>query len=392
LRVRRTVFGSEHEEFREVVRTFIAKECVPRQQDWEHNGIVDRDVWTKAGANGLLGIAVPEEYGGAGLTDPRYGAVITEELSRAGVGGFAIQLHNELLGPYLLDLTNDEQKARWLPGYVSGELITAIAMTEPGAGSDLRGMRTTAVRDGDHYVINGAKTFISNGIISDLVVLCCKTTTDGASSAISLIVVERGAPGFERGRKLDKVGGRAQDTAELSFVDARVPVANLLGEEGKGLHYLMRNLAAERLTIAIGAVAGAWRAQRLTHEYVRTREAFGSPIGAFQNTRFVLAALHARTLAVQSFVDACLIAHGARELTGEEAAAAKLLATELEFDAVDAGVQLHGGYGWMEEYPIARMYRDVRINRILGGSNEIMKEIIGRSLRLESPDATTSRP
>ncbi|WP_261571317.1 acyl-CoA dehydrogenase family protein [Frankia gtarii] len=381
--MKRTIFEPEHEEFRELVQTFITKECLPHIDEWERNGIVDRAAWTKAGEMGLLGLRVPEEFGGAGMTDPRYDAVITEELALAGVSGLALQLHNELLAPYMLDLTNDEQKARWLPGYASGEIITAVAMSEPGAGSDLRGMRTTAIRDGDHFVLNGAKTFISNGLISDLVVVAVKTQPQEQPTKLSLIAVERGTPGFERGRKLDKVGAHSQDTAELFFSDARVPAANLLGEEFRGMNYLMRNLASERLSIAISSVASARRAQQLTAEYVRSRKAFGTTIGSFQNTRFVLAALHARTQAVQSFVDTCLRGKLDGDLTIEEAAAAKLLASELEFDAVDAGVQLHGGYGWMEEYPIARMYRDVRISRILGGSSEIMKEVIGRSLALE---------
>jgi alkylation response protein AidB-like acyl-CoA dehydrogenase len=385
--VKRTVYEPEHEEFRQLVRTFVTKECLPYQDEWERNGIVDRSAWLKAGEMGLLGMSVPEQYGGAGMDDPRYDAIVTEELAGHGVTGLALSLHNELLAPYLIGLTNDEQKARWLPGYVSGELLTAVAMSEPGAGSDLRSIRTTAIRDGDHYVVNGAKTFISNGILADLVVVAAKTDPQQARGKLSLIVVERGTPGFERGRKLDKVGLHAQDTAELFFSDARVPVANLLGEENKGLNYLMRNLASERLSIAISSLASAWRAQRITAEYVRTRKAFGTVIGSFQNTRFLLADLHARSLAVQSFVDACLTAKLTGDLTVEEAAAAKLLASELEFDSVDTGVQLHGGYGWMEEYPIARMFRDTRITRIFGGSSEIMKEVIGRSLDLVDPAA-----
>lgn len=385
--MRRNIFEPQHEEFRELVKTFIAKECLPYVDKWEANGIVDREVWRKAGATGLLGIQVPEEYGGPGIDDPRYNIVINEELAGAGVSGLALQLHNELILPYLLNLTNEEQKKRWLPGFVSGDLVTAIAMSEPGAGSDLRGMRTTAERNGDHYVVNGAKTFISNGHISDLVLLCCKVKDAGGSSGISILVVERDAPGFERGRRLDKVGSKSQDTSELFFNDARVPVANLLGEEGEGLHYLMRNLAHERLSIAISSVAGAFRALELTKDYVRSRQAFGQSIGSFQNTRFTLADLTARAWMARSFVDACIAALMNGELTGEEAAAAKLCATELEFACVDAGVQFHGGYGWMNEYPIARMFRDTRITRIFGGSNEIMKEIIGRSLKLGAAES-----
>jgi alkylation response protein AidB-like acyl-CoA dehydrogenase len=384
--VRRTIFEPEHEEFRDLVKTFIAKDCLPYIEEWEANGIVDRGAWRKAGAIGLLGVQVPEEYGGAGIDDPRFNIVINEELAGSGVGGLALQLHNELILPYLLNLANEEQKKRWLPGFCTGELITAIAMSEPGAGSDLRAMRTTAERDGDHYVINGAKTFISNGHISDLVLLCCKVKGAAGSSGISIIVVERDTPGFERGRILDKVGGKAQDTSELFFNDARVPVANLLGKEGEGLHYLMRNLAHERLSIAISSTAGAFRALELTKDYVRSRKAFGQAIGGFQNTRFVLAELTAKAWMAQAYIDACIVALMAGELTGEEAAAAKLCATDLEFACVDAGVQFHGGYGWMNEYPIARMFRDTRITRIFGGSNEIMKEIIGRSLKLEASD------
>ncbi|CAJ61749.1 MULTISPECIES: acyl-CoA dehydrogenase family protein [Frankia] len=385
--MQRTLFEAEHEEFRELVRTFVTKECQPHHEEWERAGVVDRSAWRRAGEMGLLGLTVPEQYGGAGLSDPRFDVIVTEELAFGGITGLGLSLHNELLAPYLVGLTTDEQKARWLPGYCSGETVTAIAMSEPGAGSDLRGIRTTALRDGDHFVVNGAKTFISNGLLADLVVVAVKTDPGAGRGSLSLLAVERATPGFERGRKLDKVGLRAQDTAELFFNDARVPAANLLGEEHRGLHYLMRNLAAERLSIAVGSVASARRAQELTRQYVRSRTAFGTTIGSFQNTRFVLAALHARTLAVQALVDGCVQARIAGTLTPEDAAAAKLLATELEFDAVDAGVQLHGGYGWMEEYPIARMYRDVRITRIFGGSSEIMKEVVGRALRLDDPTA-----
>jgi acyl-CoA dehydrogenase len=375
--VRRQIFTAEHEAFRDLARTFIAKEVVPHHERWEAAGVVDRDVWLAAGRAGLLGLFVPEEYGGAGVTDRRYGAVLTEESSRAGASGPAFSLHNDIIGPYLTDLATEEQKRRWLPGFCAGEIITAIAMTEPGAGSDLQGVRTTAIRDGDEYVLNGQKTFISNGILADLVIVVARTDPAAGHKGISLIVVERGMPGFERGRNLDKIGLKAQDTAELFFADVRVPAANLLGEEGHGFAYLMRNLPSERLSIAVGAMAAAEVVFDLTLQYCKTRQAFGRPIGSFQHNRFVLAEMATELELGRTFVDRCLVEP---DLTAETAAMAKWWCTELQKRVVDRCLQLHGGYGYMMEYPIAKAYLDSRISTIYGGTTEIMKEVIGRSL------------
>ena len=375
--MRRQIFTAEHEAFRDLARTFLAKEVVPHHERWEAAGVVDREVWLAAGRAGLLGFFVPEEYGGGGVTDLRYSAVLTEESARAGASGPAFALHNDIIGPYLTDLATEEQKRRWLPGFCTGEIITAIAMTEPGAGSDLQGMRTTAIRDGDEYVLNGQKTFISNGILADLVIVVARTDPAAGHKGISLLVVERGMPGFERGRNLDKIGQKAQDTAELFFADVRVPAANLLGEEGHGFAYLMRNLPAERLSIAVGAMAAAEVVFDLTLQYCKTRQAFGRPIGSFQHNRFVLAEMATEMELGRTFVDRCLVEP---ELTAETAAMAKWWCTELQKRVVDRCLQLHGGYGYMIEYPIAKAYLDSRISTIYGGTTEIMKEVIGRSL------------
>lgn len=375
--MRRTIFTPEHDAFRELCRTFLAKEVVPNHARWEAAGVVDREVWLAAGKAGLLGYFVDEQYGGAGETDRRFSAVFVEESAKAGASGPAFSLHNDIIGPYLTDLTNEEQKRRWLPGFCSGELITAIAMTEPGAGSDLQGIRTTAVRDGDHYVLNGQKTFISNGILADLVIVVARTDPDAGHRGISLLVVERGMAGFDRGRNLEKVGQKAQDTAELFFADVRVPVANLLGPEGSGFLSLMRNLPAERMSMAIAGVAACESLFEQTLTYCKERQAFGRPIGSFQHNRFVLAEMATEIALGRTFVDRCL---AEPELTAETAAMAKWWCTELQKKVVDRCLQLHGGYGYMMEYPVARAYLDSRITTIYGGTTEIMKEVIGRSL------------
>jgi alkylation response protein AidB-like acyl-CoA dehydrogenase len=382
--MRRTLYGADHDAFRETVRRFVAKEIVPRHAEWEAAGIVPREFFTAAGAQGLLGWAVPEEFGGSGQVDFRFNAILNEETIGAGVAGSGngLLLVNDVCLPYFLDLATPEQKARWLPGIVSGELITAIAMTEPGTGSDLASIATTARRDGDHYVVNGAKTFITSGINADLVIVALKTDPTQRHRGMSLLVLERGMPGFERGRNLDKLGQHAQDTAELSFTDVRVPVANLLGEEGRAFAHLADRLPQERLGIAVAAVAGATAALRWTLEYVKSRTAFGQPVGSFQNTRFKLAEIATEVDIAQRFIDDCTLALNAGELTAVDAAKAKWWCTEMQGRAVDACLQLFGGYGYMNEYPIARLYADSRITRIYGGTTEIMKEVVGRDLGL----------
>ena len=380
--MRRTLFDDEHELFRASFRQFLDKEVVPNHERWEREGIVDKDLFRTAGAAGFLGFAAPEEHGGGGVRDFRYNLVLGEEVQASAVGaaGLGLTLHTDICLPYFLDLTNDEQKERWLPGICSGELVTAVAMTEPGTGSDLAGISTTAIRDGDHYVVNGSKTFITNGINADLVITAVKTDPGQRHAGMSLLVLERGMRGFERGRNLDKVGLHAQDTAELFFSDVRVPVENLLGTEGHGFRHLVANLPQERLSIAATGVAAARAALDWTLAYCKERQAFGQPIGSFQNSRFRLAELATEVEIGQSFIDRCVLALNAGELTAEEAAMAKLWCTELQGRAVDVGVQLHGGYGYMAEYPIARAYADARITRIYGGTNEVMREIVGRSL------------
>jgi alkylation response protein AidB-like acyl-CoA dehydrogenase len=380
--MQRTLFDDDHELFRSSVRRFIAKELAPNHEAWERAGIVDRELFRKAGAQGFLGMAVPEELGGGGVDDFRYNVVIAEEVQAADVGaaGLGWTLHNDICLPYFLSLCTDEQKARWLPGIASGELITAIAMTEPGIGSDLASMSTSAIRDGDHYLVNGSKTFITNGINADLVITAVKTDPSQRHAGMSLLVLERGMDGFERGRNLEKVGMHAQDTAELFFGDVHVPVENRLGDEGSGFRSLVGKLPQERLSIAITGVAAAARALELTLEYTRERTAFGQPIGSFQNSRFKLAEMATEVEIAQTFVDRCVLALNDGQLTAEEAAMAKWWCTELQKRTIDTCVQLFGGYGYMVEYPIARAYADARITTIYGGTTEIMNEIIGRSL------------
>jgi alkylation response protein AidB-like acyl-CoA dehydrogenase len=380
--VRRKLFDSEHDAFRASVRSFLEREAVPHHSRWEAAGVVDRELFEAAGTAGFLGIDLPEEYGGGGTRDFRFNLILGEEVQRAGLGGagLGLTLHNDICIPYFRDLADGQQQRRWVPGICSGELITAIAMTEPGMGSDLASMRATAVRDGDHYIVNGSKTFITNGINADLVITAVKTDPAERHRGLSLLVIERGMEGFERGRNLDKLGLHSQDTAELSFTDVRVPVANRLGEEGHGFALLMTNLAQERLSIAAAGVAAARAAFTWTIDYCAERQAFGEPISSFQNTRFSLATLATEIELGQAFIDRCVEALDVGELTPEDAAMAKWWCTELQGRAVDLGVQLHGGYGYMAEYPIARAYADARVTRIYGGTTEIMKEIIGRGL------------
>lgn len=380
--MKRPVFEEDHESFRGAVRTFLEREAMPHNAQWEKDGIVSRDVWRAAGAAGMIGMAVPEQFGGGGQSDFRFNAVLTEELVRANIGGLGVGLENDIIIPYLLQLATPEQQQRWLPEVCSGEKILAIAMTEPGAGSDLQGIATTAVDKGDHYVVNGSKTFISNGILADLVITVCKTDPSAGSKGISLLVLERGMPGFERGRNLDKLGLHAQDTAELTFTDVEVPKQNLLGSEGGGFVALMQNLPQERLSIAVIAAAAIERILDLSLTYATDRQAFGRPIGSFQHNRFVLAEMATEAQVARVFVDDCIRRHVAGELTVADAAGAKYWTTELQKKLADAGLQLHGGYGYMTEYPISQAYVDSRIQTIYGGTTEIMKEIVGRSLGL----------
>ncbi|MBF6296732.1 acyl-CoA dehydrogenase family protein [Nocardia amamiensis] len=378
----RTLFEPEHELFRESFRKFLDQHVAPNHAQWEEQGIVDREVWLEAGKQGFLGMAMPEQYGGGGVQDFRYNAIVAEESVRGQYSGLGFALHNDVIAPYLLELATDEQKQRWLPGFCSGEIITAIAMTEPGTGSDLQGIKTRAVRDGDDWILNGAKTFITNGINSDIVIVVAQTDPDKGAMGFSLFVVERGMHGFERGRNLDKLGLKAQDTAELSFTDVRVPGANLLGTEGMGFLHLMHNLPQERLSIAVMAAAAMESCLDMTIQYVRDRKAFGKPIGAQQNTRFVLAELATKTTAVRLMVDKFIELLNEGKLTAEDAAMAKWWTTEEQLDLINRCLQLHGGYGYMKEYPIAKAYMDARVQTIYGGTTEIMKEIIGRSLKL----------
>ena len=380
--MQRNNFTDEHDMFRDAFRTFLDREMVPNREKWTEAEIVDRSVFAKAGEAGFLAMAVPEQYGGAGVKDFRYSQVIVEELCRADLypHGLGMTLHNDVCLPYFLDYCTDEQKERWLPGIASGELITAVAMTEPGIGSDLASMTTTAIRDGDTYVLNGSKTFITNGINADLVIVACKTDPTQKHKGMSIVIVERGMEGFERGRNLDKVGMHAQDTAELFFTDVRVPVENRLGEEGQGFMLLVKNLPQERLSIAVAAVAHARAMLAWTIEYAGERTAFGQPIGTFQNSRFKLAEMETEVTIAETFVDHCVDLLNDGQLTAEEAAMAKWWTTELQKRVADTGMQLHGGYGYMNEYPIARAWTDARITSIYGGTTEIMKEIIGRSM------------
>jgi alkylation response protein AidB-like acyl-CoA dehydrogenase len=382
LGLRRDIFEAEHIDFRSSVRDFLAKEAVPHQAEWEQHGTFSRDFWRKAAAHGFVGFEAPEANGGLGLGDYRFNAILTEEACYAGILSDSFMLQNDVIAPYLIDLTTDEQRDRWLTPFTCGELLCAIGMTEPGAGSDVRAIQTRAHREGDVYVVNGSKTFITSGIEADLVVTAVKTATENGRASISLLGIERGMEGFQRGRKLQKVGRHSIDTAELFFNDVRVPVENLIGEVGRGFEHLTRNLARERLAVAVGAVAAAEHALAITLEYVKDRSAFGRTIGSFQVNKHELARLRTELAGVRRYVDDCITAEIRNELSAAEAAGVKALSTELQWEIVDRCVQLHGGYGYMEEYEIARHWRDARVQRIFGGTTEIMWEIVGRSLGL----------
>ncbi|CAN5920837.1 acyl-CoA dehydrogenase family protein [soil metagenome] len=379
----RTIFEAEHDSLREVVRDFVTDQVLPVTEDMEAKGMIDRRLFEQAGDLGLLGFAVPAEHGGAGVDDFRFNAVIAEEFARAGANsvGLSFTLINDMVLPYLLDMADADQQARWLPDVATGRAVLAVAMSEPGAGSDLAGIRTRAVRDGDHYVVNGTKTFISNGQHADLVVTACRTGDD-PHAGLTLLVIEADTPGFSRGRNLHKLGLHAQDTSELSFTDARVPVANRLGDEGAGFRGLVAHLPQERLTIAVGAVAAAEGMLERTLSYVKERTAFGTPIGSFQHSRFLLAELDTEVSIARVFIDACIARQVDGELTVADAAKAKWWATELQVKVADRCLQLHGGYGYMREYQISRDFADARVQTIYGGTTEIMKEIIGRGLGL----------
>ncbi|GAA4883243.1 acyl-CoA dehydrogenase family protein [Saccharopolyspora cebuensis] len=381
--MRSTAYTTEHDAFREVVRDFLAKEVVPQFPEWERRGVVPRELFIKAGALGIPGLQVPEEYGGGGSTSFKFNAVVAEEAARAGVGIGGLSVHMNVVVPYFTSLCDADQRRRWLPGLAGGELMSAIAMTEPGTGSDLAGMATTATRDGDHYVLDGAKTFITGGINADLVVVVARTGAgQDRRDGLSLLVVERGMDGFTRGRNLDKLGLKAQDTAELFFDSVRVPAANLLGEEGAAFRYLTGNLPQERLGIAVAAQAAAESALRQTLDYVRERTVFGNPVSSFQNTKFELAGCEIEIEAGRAVLDKALDEHDAGTLSGADAAKVKVYCTELQSRVIDRCLQLHGGYGFMLEYPIARMYADARVTRIFGGTTEVLKTIVAKSLGL----------
>ena len=378
-----TIYESDHELFRDSFRAFAEQELAPHVPEWERDGIMDRSAYLEAGKHGFIGMAVPEEFGGGGVKDFRFNAVLNEEVARLnlGGGGLGMMLHNDITTPYFIEYCTDEQRRRWLPGIASGELITAIAMTEPGTGSDLQSIATTAVRDGDEWVVNGAKTFITNGINSDLVIVACKTgNPEDGKNSMSLLVVERGMPGFERGRNLDKIGQHSADTSELFFSDVRVPATNVLGEIGHAFEYLSFNLAQERLSIGLYGVAAARAALGWTIEYVKERTAFGKPISSFQNTKFVLAEIATEVDVTQPFIDQCVIKLNAGELSPADAAKSKLWGSELQKRTTDRCLQLFGGYGYMTEYPIGPAYADARISTIYGGTSEIMKTIISKDV------------
>ena len=377
----RLEYTSEHHQFREMVHDFVQQTVVPAHERWEKAGCLDRSLFIESGKLGLLAFSVPEEFGGPGVDDFRYNAIVVEELQRAGAAAeaVAISLQNDIVLPYLTDLTTTEQKQRWLPGVVTGETIIGIAMTEPGAGSDLAGIRTTALRDGEHYVVNGAKTFISNGQTGDLFVIAVRTAPD-RHKGLSLLVVDPNTPGFSRGRNLEKIGLHAQDTSELSFTDMRVPVENLLQEEGRGFYQLMNNLPQERLSLAVGAVAAAEGVLAETLDYVKQRSAFGAPISGLQNTQFVLAELATEIDVARTYLDDCIAEHLTGQLTAARAARLKWWTTELQVRTADRCLQLHGGYGYMREYAVSRAFVDARIQTIYGGTTEIMKTIIAKDL------------
>lgn len=378
----RTLFTADHESYRAVVREYLAREVTPRYEKWEEARWIDRDAFRSAAEAGVYGLQIPEEYGGAGEIDYRYRVVSAEEIARVHATSFGVttSLQDDLVLHYLLDLTNEEQRQRLLPGFARGETIGALAMTEPGAGSDLRGMRTSAVRDGDCFVLNGSKTFISSGIMADVVIVACRTDPDAGSKGFTLLLVEDGMEGFVRGRKLDKIGLPGQDTAELFFEDVRVPAANVLGEEGRGLHALMSHLPRERLGVSLQAITAMRAVYDDTLEYCRTREAYGAPLTALQHVRFELAELATQIDVAQAYFDQSVLAFNAGRLSAVDAAKGKWWITELAQKVIDTCLQLHGGFGYMREYPVARAWTDTRVQTIYGGTTAVMKEIIGRDL------------
>ena len=374
------MYENEHIMFRDAFRQFVEKEIAPFEEQWTEDGIVDRALWHKAGSNGFLSMDVPEAYGGLGVKDFRFNTIISEELAKVGASGPGFSVHTDICVPYIIAYGTEEQKKRWLPKAVSGEAIVAIAMTEPNTGSDLQGIQTTAVKQGDHYIINGQKTFITNGIHADLVIVVAKTDPQAGYKGMSLIMVERGMAGFTRGRNLDKIGLKGQDTAELSFENVKAPTSNVIGQEGMGFIHLMQQLPQERLIIGVQGIAGAESAFDVTVTYCKERTAFGQPIGKFQNSRFKLAEMKTEITIGRTFVDQCIHELNKGSLTTDKASMAKYWCTDLQARVVDECLQLHGGYGFMTEYPISKYYVDARVSRIYGGTNEIMKEIIGRSL------------
>ncbi|RZL91493.1 MAG: acyl-CoA dehydrogenase [Variovorax sp.] len=379
MNINRTVYRDDHEMLRETARRFFERECLPRQAEWDKAGRTDRETWLKAGREGLLCVTVPAEYGGGG-GDFGHSCVLAEELHRSGVSGMSLSVHSDITAPYIVRFGTEEQKQRWLPKICRGETIMAIAMTEPGTGSDLKSVRTSAVRDGDEYVINGSKTFISNGLNCDMVLVACKTDPAAGAKGVSLIMVETDRAGFRRGRKLDKVGQPAADTTELFFDNVRVPVDNLLGEENKGFVCLMQELAQERLIIAVYSAAKLERLLEQTVDYVKERRAFDQTVWDFQNTKFKLADVKAQAVAVRTLVDYYIGEHMRRRISVQEAAIAKLFATETLWKCIDEMVQLHGGYGYMLEYPIARAFTDYRITRVFGGTSEVQRDLMSRKL------------
>ena len=380
---KRDLFEAEHEAYRESFARFLQAEVVPYAKDWEAAGIVPRELFTKSAEHGFLAMDVPEEYGGSGVDDWRFNVILTEEAAYAGVGDsmMGTGLHTDIVLPYLMSAATEEQRDRWFPGIASGELILAIAMTEPGTGSDLAAIKTSAKLDGDAYILNGAKTFITNGINADLVIVAARTN-EHPHKGLSLFVVERGMDGFERGKQIEKIGQHASDTAELFFNDVRVPAENMLGAEGSGFIQLVSRLVPERISLATGAIAGAESVLQMTIDYAKERHAFGKPISSFQNTRFVLADLKAKVVTTRCFVDRCVERYCAGTATVEEAAMAKWLTSDLLCEVADAGVQIHGGYGYTTDYPISKAWVDARVLRIYAGTNEIMKELVGRSMGL----------
>jgi acyl-CoA dehydrogenase len=388
--MKRKIFDEEHEMFRDSVRNFMQKEIKPNSEKWHEQGIVDREAFLKAGEQGYLLMWADEKFGGIGVADFRYEQVLIEENAHYGDAGFFMTLHSRLVGPYIGDLGTDEQQARWLPKCISGEHILAVAITEPGAGSDVAGIRTKAEDKGDYYLLNGSKTYISNGINADLVVVVARTDPDNRHG-LSLFVVERGMEGFERGRNLRKMGLKSQDTAELFFNNVKVPKENLLGEWNRGFYNLMHFLAEERLLGAIGYLAASEAALNLTMDYVKDRRLFGQTVADFQNTRFKLADIRTEIDVAQAFIDQCVLGHNDGTLSADDAAKAKLFTSELEGRVMDTGVQLHGGAGYMDEYAICRMYLNARVSRIYAGSSEVMREIIARSMGLD-PRKKKSQP